>query len=68
MRSANWGALGGDDDGDNWGGADMDVRDLRVVKLFRADLGLEGLGRTGEDDSAPDWKMLLSSQPLSSAV
>lgn len=59
--------MGGDDDGDNWGGADMDVRDARV-KLFRVNLGLGGLGRAGEDDSAPDWNILLSSQPLSSAV
>lgn len=29
-------------------------------------LGLTGEGRTGEEDSAPDWKILLSSQPLSS--
>jgi hypothetical protein len=35
--------------------------------LFRGGRGLEGVGRAGEESSAPDWKMLLSSHPLSSA-
>jgi hypothetical protein len=30
--------------------------------------GRTGEGRIGDDDSAPDWKMLLSSQPLSSVI
>lgn len=44
------------------GGADIESRlrrlDLRGPFAF--------VGRTGDEDSAPDWKMLLSSQPLSS--
>jgi hypothetical protein len=45
--------------------------DLRVAveALGAAALRVRGFGggRAGEDDSAPDWKMLLSSHPLSSA-
>jgi hypothetical protein len=62
--------LGGDDDGDDGGGADIDLRDFCVDALgalLRGGFGLEVGDRTGEEDSAPDWKMLLSSQPLSSA-
>jgi hypothetical protein len=71
IRSANCGVLGGDDNGEDGGGADMDLRDLRVDELdalFLVAFGLEGGGWIGEDDSAPDWKILLSSQPLSSAT
>ena len=45
--------------------------DLRVAveALDAADLRVRdfGGGRKGDDDSAPDWKTLLSSHPLSSA-
>ena len=45
--------------------------DLRLVveALDAAALRVRGFGggRTGDDDSAPDWKILLSSHPLSSA-
>lgn len=42
------------------GGADIDTLDfLEVFRFAFGDL-------TGDEDSAPDWKMLLSSQPLSS--
>ena len=48
--------------GKEWGGEPEGALVLR-----RPDPGILFLGgRTGEDDSAPDWKMLLSSQPLSS--
>jgi hypothetical protein len=68
IRSANWGALGGDDDGEE-GGADIDLRDLRALDaLLRGAFCLERDDRMGDEDSAPDWKMLLSSQPLSSAT
>src|SRR6267378_7569969 len=57
---------------DEWysGGADVALRDLRVVdEALGAALRVRGFvgGRAGEDDSAPDWKTLLSSHPLSSA-
>lgn len=45
----------------------MDLRDFLAIPLFRGALGLVGDGRAGED-SAPDWKILLSSHPLSSAI
>lgn len=67
-RSANCGAFGGDDDGELCGGADMDLRDLRVAVFLRRILALGGEALTGDEDSAPDWKIFLSSQPLSSAV
>jgi len=53
-----------------WGGSEadfLDTRDEGGLALVLRVLGLVGEGRTGEEDSAPDWKMLLSSQPLSSA-
>jgi hypothetical protein len=71
IRSANCGALGGDDDGEDCGGADIDFRDLRldvVDALLRGTFGFEMDDRMGEEDSAPDWNLLLSSQPLSSAT
>jgi hypothetical protein len=53
----------------DWGGSEADFFDARdeggLVLVLRV-LGLAGEGRIGEEDSAPDWKMLLSSQPLSS--
>lgn len=62
----------GEEDERYSGGAEEALRDdLRVVvdALGAAPLRLRGFGggRTGEDDSAPDWKTLLSSHPLSSA-
>lgn len=49
------------------GGADADLRDLDAG---RADVLMRrirrGGGRMGEEDSAPDWKTLLSSHPESS--
>jgi hypothetical protein len=63
--------LGGDDDGEDGGGADIDLRDLRVAvldALLRGAFGMDVGDRMGDEDSAPDWKMLLSSQPLSSAT
>jgi len=48
------------------GGAEVDFRVLRGAAPVLEALGLTGDGRAGEEDSAPDWKMLLSSQPLSS--
>lgn len=62
----------GEDDERYSGGADVALReDLRgaVEALGAAPLRDRGFGggRAGEDDSAPDWKMLLSSHPLSSA-
>ena len=48
------------------GGRDKNLRDLRGAKDFREDFGLTGEGRAGDEDSAPDWKILLSSHPLSS--
>ena len=53
-----------------WGGSEadfLDARDEGGLTLVLRVLGLVGEGRTGEEDSAPDWKILLSSQPLSSA-
>jgi hypothetical protein len=53
-----------------WGGSEADILDTREeggLALALRVLGLAGEGRIGEEDSAPDWKMLLSSQPLSSA-
>ena len=47
------------------GGADVDLRE-RGTALDRRARGRVGGGRIGDDDSAPDWKMLLSSHPLSS--
>jgi hypothetical protein len=41
----------------------LDVEALGAAAL--RDRGFGG-GRAGEDDSAPDWKILLSSHPLSS--
>lgn len=58
-------AGGGGDKGTIWGGAEEDFRDWRSG---RRDLGRTGEGRIGDDDSAPDWKTLLSSQPLSSCL
>lgn len=52
-----------------WGGSEadfFDTRDEGGLALVLRVLGLVGEGRMGEEDSAPDWKMLLSSQPLSS--
>lgn len=46
------------------GGADVDLRE-RGTALERRGRGRVGGGLIGEDDSAPDWKMLLSSQPES---
>ncbi len=65
------GSRGGEDDERYSGGAEVALRDLRVVveALGAAALRVRGFGggRAGEDDSAPDWKILLSSHPLSSA-
>ena len=53
----------------DWGGSETDFLDTRdeggLMMVLRV-LGLVGEGRIGEEDSAPDWKILLSSQPLSS--
>lgn len=57
----------GEENGRTCGGADEDFFDLLVPRLLRAALTLVGEGRAGDESSAPDWKMLLSSQPLSSA-
>ena len=46
------------------GGADIDNRDFRGPDTLRAIFCLGGL--TGDEDSSPDWKVLLSSHPLSS--
>ena len=47
------------------GGADMDILDF-LAEDFRAELSRLTFGaRTGEEDSFPDWKMLLSSHPES---
>jgi hypothetical protein len=66
------GSYGGEDDERYSGGAEVALReDLRldVEALGAAALRVRGFegGRAGEDDSAPDWKTLLSSHPLSSA-
>lgn len=58
--------FGGGRGGDS-GCADAESLDLREVELLRA-LGRGGDGRAGEEDSAPDWKIFLSSHPLSSFV
>jgi len=53
----------------DWGGSEadfIDTRDEGGLALVLRVLGLAGEGRMGEEDSAPDWKILLSSQPLSS--
>ena len=43
------------------GGADIDILDF-FAEDFRPELSRLTFGaRTGEDDSLPDWKMLLSS-------
>lgn len=69
IRWINSEVLGGDADGEAGGGADIDLRDFRRgAILFRASFGLVGDGLTGDEDSAPDWKILLSSHPLSSAA
>ena len=52
------------------GGADVDLRICRGTTLtpdirLRAEC-FGGEGFAGEEESAPDWKMLLSSHPLSS--
>jgi hypothetical protein len=64
--SEGGGEPGGDDD--VCGGAEDALRDVRRglagTELLRT-IRLAGAGRTGES-SAPDWKTLLSSQPLSS--
>jgi hypothetical protein len=65
------GSCGGEDDERYSGGAEVALReDLRedVEAFGAAALRVRGLGggRAGEDDSAPDWKTLLSSHPLSS--
>lgn len=57
----------GEENGRTCGGADEDFLDLLVPRLLRAARTLAGEGRAGDESSAPDWKMLLSSQPLSSA-
>lgn len=60
LEGVKSGKVGEERVGDS-GGADAELRlrlDFRVAFL-RA-------GRTGDDDSPPDWKMLLSSHPLSS--
>lgn len=46
------------------GGADVDLRE-RGTALLRRGRGRTGGGRRGDEDSAPDWKMLLSSHPES---
>ena len=54
------------DKGNTCGGADIDFRDFGAGRAGTEDLrarGRTGEGRMGEDDSAPDWKTLLSSQP-----
>ena len=66
------GSRSGEDDERYSGGAEVALReDLRddVEALGAATLRVRGFGggRAGEDDSAPDWKTLLSSHPLSSA-
>lgn len=66
------GSRAGEDDERYSGGAEVAFReDLRLVveALESAALRVRGLGggRAGEEDSAPDWKILLSSHPLSSA-
>ena len=53
----------GEERGDDSEASEGEARDLRRPD-FRGALFLGGL--TGEEDSAPDWKILLSSQPLSS--
>ncbi len=65
------GSWGGEDDERYSGGAEVALReDLRVdvEALGAAALRVRGFGggRAGGDDSAPDWKTLLSSHPLSS--
>ena len=65
-ETALLGGRTGEEGSDIWGGADIDLRVLRGPTLVLDALGFTGEGRTGEEDSAPDWKMLLSSQPLSS--
>ena len=69
---ATRGSCSGEDDDRYSGGADVALReDLRddVEALGAVALRVRGFGggRAGEDDSAPDWKILLSSHPLSSA-
>lgn len=69
--SASSSSRAGEDDEWYSGGADVALRDdLRVVAeaLGAAALRVRGFGggRAGEEDSAPDWKTLLSSHPLSS--
>jgi hypothetical protein len=54
-------------DGGASGGAEADTLDFLGAVLLRDARALGGEGFTGDDDSAPDWKMLLSSHPLSSA-
>ena len=65
VLSCRWNGRTGDEDSDICGGADIDLRDLRRDPLCLGVLGRAG-DRIGEEDSAPDWKMLLSSHPLSS--
>lgn len=69
---ATCGSCSGEDDERYSGGAEVALReDLRddVEALGAAALRVRGFGggRAGGDDSAPDWKILLSSHPLSSA-
>lgn len=56
----------GEEGGEACGGAEKDFRDFRAPILFREPLVRIEAGRRGEESSAPDWKILLSSQPLSS--
>lgn len=56
----------GEENGRTCGGAEDDFLDFLVPILLRAALTFAGEGRAGDESSAPDWKMLLSSQPLSS--
>lgn len=56
----------GEEDRNGGGGTGRDFRVFCAPTLFREVFGRAGEGRTGEESSAPDWKMLLSSQPLSS--
>jgi hypothetical protein len=69
---ATCGSRGGEDDERYSGGAEVALREglrVDVEALGAAALRVRGFGggRAGEDDSAPDWKTLLSSHPLSSA-
>jgi len=49
------------------GGAEAEILDFRGPMLLRGILVFKGDGRLGDGESTPDWNMLLSSHPLSSA-